>query len=112
MWRAGADTAYMNASVEFDEESKKPLYGLGYGVPGGSLGLSIAESLGMPERLVERARTYLKGEEGAFIESLRALDAEREETRKAKERLLDLEARKNEAIRRLTEERGLLLEKV
>jgi DNA mismatch repair protein MutS2 len=109
---AARDPAYLNASVEFDEDTLRPLYRLRYGVPGSSLGLSIAEGLGMPGGLIERARSYLTGEEGAFMESLRALEAEREEAERAKERLVELEDKKKEALRRLTEDRGRILDKV
>ncbi|MBI5344407.1 MAG: endonuclease MutS2 [Deltaproteobacteria bacterium] len=109
--RAQIDPAYMNASVEFNEETFKPLYRLHYGVPGASMGLSIAESLGIPHDVIERARSYLKEKEGAFVLSVRRLEEEKEEIRKIKERALRLEMERDAAIRRLKEERGLLLEK-
>lgn len=109
---AAANPSYVNASVEFDEDGLKPLYKLRYGAPGASLGLSIAESLGVPEKLIIRARRYLKGEEGAFIESLRALEAEREEAERVKERLLRLELKRKEAVERLKSDRNKIVERV
>lgn len=108
---AQVDPAYLNASVEFDEKTLSPLYNLTYGVPGPSLGLSIAESLGIPASIIERARGNLKEKEGAFIESVRKIEGEREEIRKLKEQLSTLEARRNEAVTRLRGERKALLEK-
>ncbi|MEK7772905.1 MAG: endonuclease MutS2, partial [Deltaproteobacteria bacterium] len=70
---AQADPGYMNASVEFDESTLRPLYRLHYGVPGPSLGLSIARSLGIPSGIIDAARENLKESEGAFIESVRLL---------------------------------------
>jgi DNA mismatch repair protein MutS2 len=103
---------YENASVEFGEETLKPLYNLRLGVPGPSLGLSIARGLGMDPELIERAGGYLKEDEGAFIESVRALEEERAELAMVIERSKALEEKRAEAVRRLRDKRGVLLGKV
>lgn len=108
---AQVDPDYLNASVEFDENTLRPLYELLYGVPGPSLGLSIAQSLGMPPGLIEKARTYFKEKEAAFIESVRLLEEEKEEIRKLSERLSELEEKRGKAVERLRAERGELLKK-
>ncbi|MBI4950358.1 MAG: endonuclease MutS2 [Deltaproteobacteria bacterium] len=108
---AQVDRAYLNASVEFDEKTLKPLYRLNYGVPGPSLGLSIAESLGIPHAVIELARKNIREKEGAFINSIRLLEEEKEEIRGLKERLSALEGRRNEAVKKLRGERALMLEK-
>lgn len=48
-----------NASVEFDPESLRPTFHLRIGEPGNSQALIIAKRLGMPARLVQRAKGYL-----------------------------------------------------
>ncbi len=108
---AQTDPAYLNVSVEFDESTLKPLYALHYGLPGASLGLSIALSLGMPPALIERARRNISEKEGAFIESIRLLEEEKEEVRRLKERLSALEKGREEAVARLREKREMIVEK-
>jgi len=109
--KAQADPGYLNASVEFDERTLKPLYNLHYGVPGPSLGLSIAESLGIPAVVIARARDNIKEKENAFIESVRLLEREREEVRQLKERLVALEAGRDKALTKLREKREEIVEK-
>ncbi len=46
----------INARMEFDKENLKPLYKLRIGEAGESCALSIAERLGLPQHLLERAR--------------------------------------------------------
>jgi len=108
---AQTHSEYRNASVEFDEATWKPLYQLRYGVPGPSLALSIARSLGIPTEVIDRARANLDEKEGAFIESIRLLEAARAETASLKERLTELERMRDEAVGRLRADRALILEK-
>lgn len=108
---AQTDPFYLNASVEFDERTLNPLYMLRYGVPGPSLGLSIAQSLGIPGSVIGRARGYIREKEGAFIESIRILEQEKEQVRSIKERLSALEAGRDEAVARIRKEREAIIEK-
>ena len=48
-----------NASMQFDHERLEPTYRLQIGVPGVSLGLTIAEKNGLPKDLIGRAREHL-----------------------------------------------------
>lgn len=108
---AQANGSYLNASVEFDEKTLKPLYRLVYGVPGPSLGLSIARSLGIPQEIIERAGGYIKEKEGAFIESIRSLEREKEEIKALRERLSALEAGRSEALSKLRKNRDAVIER-
>jgi DNA mismatch repair protein MutS2 len=109
---AEQDALYMNASVIFDDKTMRPSYNLSYGTPGPSLGLSIAESLGIPISLITRARAMLGTDEGAFIESLAKLDDEKKRLAGVSERLELLETRRNEAVEGLRSERKKIIEKI
>jgi len=103
------DPGYENVSVEFDEATLKPRYTLIYGVPGPSLGINIAGALGLAPELIERARGYLTGGEGAFVESIRVIEKEKERLRKMGERLELMEKRRADELRRLREQRDELV---
>lgn len=67
-----------NAAMQFDVEKLSPRYELLVGQPGRSYALAIAERLGLPKDLLERASDIL-GPEGERLESLLAtLEAQRE----------------------------------
>jgi DNA mismatch repair protein MutS2 len=52
----------LNAAVEFDAERLAPTYRLRVGVPGGSSGIDIAQRLGLPPEVVDRARGLIAPE--------------------------------------------------
>jgi DNA mismatch repair protein MutS2 len=108
---AHSERSFQNASVVFDEKTLKPFYTLRYGMPGASLGLTVARSLGISKELIEMAAEKLKGDEGAFVESIEALEREKRSIRVANERLEELEERKGKALDRLRRDRELMLEK-
>lgn len=54
--------SFVNASMGFDVKSLRPTYEMTLGVPGSSFALRIADRLGFPEHLVERAARVLEGE--------------------------------------------------
>lgn len=51
-----------NARMAFDKETLRPLYRMEIGEAGESCALFIAERLGMPEKMIARARMYAYGE--------------------------------------------------
>lgn len=73
-----------NASMQFDEETLRPLYQLEIGRPGRSLAFIIAAKLGLPEALVESAR-QLFDHASRYAEEL-AENLKKQETELAQER--------------------------
>jgi DNA mismatch repair protein MutS2 len=56
----GANTeTVLNGSMGFDEDTLQPTYALHLGAPGKSAGLDIATRLGLPPRIIERARAAM-----------------------------------------------------
>ncbi|MBO4429284.1 MAG: endonuclease MutS2 [Clostridia bacterium] len=81
----------MNASCEFDIETLRPTYKLVVGTPGKSNAFAISRKLGLDEAIIERANSYVSGENRRFenvIESLENERVEMEKRRAEAERLL------------------------
>jgi DNA mismatch repair protein MutS2 len=73
-----------NASVEFDLESLQPTYHLTIGLPGRSNALAIAERLGMPEGIVNRARAEINPEDLRAETLLEEIHRQRDLARQAR----------------------------
>jgi DNA mismatch repair protein MutS2 len=54
-----ATDGVLNGAMSFDKETLEPTYQLHVGSPGASAGLDIAQRLGMPPSLIERARAAM-----------------------------------------------------
>ena len=93
-----------NAQVEFDRETLRPTYRLLTGLPGSSHALYIAQRLGMPASVLERARAKVDPETEAMqraVADLEGIQAEvREATRQLGLRGKELE-QQSEELRRL-----------
>lgn len=93
----------VNASMEFDQETLTPLYRLRMGEPGKSHAIDIAQRYGLPERVIEAAKTFLGGRRAEFDDLIADLNFKR---RQYEETLRDLAREKEEweeKNRRLTE---------
>jgi len=70
-----------NASVQFDAVSLSPTFRLVIGLPGSSNAFEIAERLGLPKALIERAKSSLSVESRRVSELLAFLDKEKSTVR-------------------------------
>jgi DNA mismatch repair protein MutS2 len=93
----------LNGSMGFDESTLQPTYVLRLGAPGKSAGLDIAARLGLPARLIDRARAVMSTSERNVAIFLSELH-ERIEKTSALQRELD-QAVKAAAVREATLER-------
>ena len=86
---ASTTPGVLNAAVEFDDVNLRPTYRLMVGVPGGSSGIDIAQRLGLPPQVINRARTQLSPEAREAAALIAYLHRSRDE----------LEQLKSEAVR-------------
>ena len=91
----------VNASMEFDQKALTPLYRLRIGEPGKSHALEIARRYGLPDSIVNSAKTLLGGMKGEFDDLITDLSEKRDRYEKA----LDEITRERQEI----EERGSAL---
>ena len=81
---ASATPGVLNAAVEFDEVNLRPTYRLRVGVPGTSSGIAIAQRLGLPAQVVERARAELAPEARQAAELIAYLHRSRDDLEELK----------------------------
>lgn len=88
-----------NASVEFDVETLRPTYHLVIGIPGRSNALAIAKRIGLPDAIIESARSMVGTEDMIADNLLDELQKTREETRRARDAAI-VQQEKAEALAR------------
>ena len=74
---AEATAGMMNASVELDPATLRPTYHLTLGVPGRSYAMSVADHMGLPAEIMEKARSLMEPQYLRFEDWLSELQNER-----------------------------------
>jgi len=78
-----------NASMVFDEARLLPTYKLKMGLPGESYGLVVAQRFGLPDEVLQSARTYLSAhEETSVTDAIKKLGQVTKETEDEKAKVL------------------------
>ncbi len=115
---AHATAGVVNASMEFDLKTLRPTYHLTIGIPGRSNALLIARRLGLPEEILENAKSMVDPAELVSDDLLYELHHQREVARKARssadrDRSLasNLRLELNNRLEHIEEERRAVLEK-
>ena len=94
-----------NASVDFDLATLRPTYHLSIGLPGTSQAFAIAERLGLPQALVDDARSRLSEAQQEFETTLASIRASQLDIAAAEARASDAEQKMNAALAEAEEER-------
>lgn len=117
-----------NASMEFDKDTLSPTYRFQMGYPGSSYAIQIAQRLGMPEGIIQKAQEVLGSEErdmGLLLENLerdlqkirenrQAIEEQKKTTRELmslyQDRMKKLDEREKELKTKALQESKLMVE--
>ena len=105
-----------NACCEFDVETLRPTYHLLIGIPGKSNAFAISSKLGLPDYIIEEAKTHLSEQDESFEDLLsdleasrRTLEKEQQEINSYKRELERLKAETSQKQAKLQEQKERIL---
>ena len=106
----------MNASCEFDVATLRPTYHLLIGIPGKSNAFAISKKLGLPDYIIEEAKTHLSSDAESFEDVLTDLETSRKTIEKEQQQIAaykrELERLKSETAakqKKLDEQRDRMI---
>ena len=80
-------SGFENASVEFNVEKLEPTYRLLVGIPGKSNAFAISKNLGLPNSIIDKAKSLMTKEQIDFEEILKNIYDQKSEIEKEKEEI-------------------------
>ena len=92
-------TGIFNGAMAFDEKNLKPLYRLIIGKPGSSYTFSIAERIGLPRHLIEKARKLVDESHFSLDKLLNRTEQDQQEIQ-AEKKKLDKLVNENEKLQK------------
>ena len=98
-----------NACCEFDVETLRPTYRLLLGIPGKSNAFAISSKLGLPDYIIEKAKSQLTEHEESFEDLLTDLEDSRRTIEKERAEIASYK-RKIEKLKNQTEQKQLRLD--